>query len=155
MPIAKITSILLALLMLTATDYARVRVHITTADAIDLARKIAHDEGYDVNKTTVYSFDLLTAADGKPFQPGYTSVGFDINGNPRNLILINDSTGQAIDYNSCEIFDYPNLRSFQKRLMRLSNSRRKTPSELAKDIGCDAPKVLSKPLINESDKSPQ
>src|SRR5438128_10764422 len=105
MPI--VNSIFLALVLLTAPSQREVVIMpIPTSDAIDLARMIARNEGYDVTKTTIYSFDLLTSQ-GKPFHAGYTSIGFDINGNTRNLISINDSTGQAIDYNTCEIFDYP------------------------------------------------
>jgi len=65
MPIA--LSILLSLLLFLAPQGQPVIVHITTSDAIDLARMIARDEGYDVTKTTVYSFDLLTSSEGKPF----------------------------------------------------------------------------------------
>ena len=121
-------------------------VHITTSDAIDFARTIAHDEGYDVAKRTVYSFDLLTGSGGGPFLQGYTTIGFDINGNPRNLITINNSTGQAMDYNTCEVFEYPDLKPFQDRIIRLSKAKRKTAQELADDAGCNSPKVLTKPV---------
>jgi hypothetical protein len=146
MPIVKIIGTLLALLMLLVAQSQTVIVHIPTSDAVDLARMIARDEGYDVTKTAVYSFDLLTTSGGKPFHRGYTSIGFDINGNPRNLIAISDSTGQAIDYNTCEVFDYPELRPFQEQMIRLSKVKRKTAQELADDVGCGSPKVLSKPV---------
>jgi hypothetical protein len=139
----------LALLLFPVPQSQPVTVHITTSDAIDLARMIARNEGYDVTKTTVYSFDLLTGSEGKPFLQGYTSIGFDINGNARNLIAINNSTGQAIDYNTCEVFDYPDLRPFQEQMMRLSKATKKTPQELADDAGCGSPKILK-----QSDHSP-
>ncbi len=150
-----VPSILLALLLLSAPQSQPVRVHIATSDAIDLARMIARDEGYDVTKTTVYSFDLLTSSEGKPFVQGYTTIGFDINGNSRNLIAISDSTGQAIDYNTCEIFDYPDLRPFQERMIRLSKAKRKTAQELANDVGCSSPKVLNKPVSYAKQQYPQ
>ena len=53
------------------------------------ARLIARGEGSDVSKTDLYSFEQLTS-NGKPFHPGYVAIGFDINGNARNLILISD-----------------------------------------------------------------
>ncbi len=53
-------------------------IHITTSDAVDLA--IARNEGYEVTKTSIYAFDLLTSAEGKPFHQGYTTIGFTING---------------------------------------------------------------------------
>ena len=131
-------SVLLALLA-AAPQGQPAMVHIRTSDAIDLARMIARNEGYDVRKTTVYSFDLLTN-----FHQNYATIGFTINGKHRNLIAINNSTGQAIDYNTCEIFDYPDLRPFQERMIRLSKAKRKTAQELADDVGCSAPKVLNK-----------
>jgi len=107
---------------------------------------IARDEGYDVTNTSVYSFDLLTGSGGQPFLPGYTVVGFDINGSARNLIAISNGTGQAIDFNTCEIFDYPDLKPFQERIIHLSKAKRKTAQELADDAGCSSPKVLTKPV---------
>jgi hypothetical protein len=118
------------------------QVHIADSDAIDLARMIAHDEGYDVARTDLYSFDLLTSG-GKPFLQGYMAIGFDINANHRNLILINQSTGQALDFNTCEIFDYPDLRPFQRKMISISKTRRRTPKELANDAGCSSPRVLT------------
>lgn len=46
MPI--VASIVLALFLFYGQQGQPVRVHITTSDAIDLARMIARDEGYDV-----------------------------------------------------------------------------------------------------------
>jgi hypothetical protein len=129
-----------------AAQTEKIIVHITSSDAIDFARMIARDEGYDVTKTSIYSFDLLTGPGGKPFLEGYTTISFDIAGNPRNLITINNSTGQAIDYNTCEVFDYPDLRQFQERMLRLSKAKKKTLGELASDAGCTSPKVLTKPI---------
>jgi hypothetical protein len=107
---------------------------------------IARDEGYDVTRTRVYSFDLLTGSQGESFLQGYTSIGFSINGNPRNQITISNSTGQAIDYNTCEIFAYPDLKPFQEQMIRLSKAKRKTAQELADDVGCSSPKVLTRPV---------
>lgn len=149
MPVIR-TTILIALLVLPLAQSQTVTVHITTSDAIDFARVIARDEGYDVAKTSVYSFDLLSGSGGQPFLQGYTAVSFDINANPRNLIAINNNTGQAIDYNTCEIFDYPDLKPFQEGIMHLSKAKRKTAQELADDAGCSSPKVLTKPVALES-----
>jgi hypothetical protein len=145
MPVVMI-SILIPLLVPSPQHAQSVIVHITTSDAIDYARKIARDEGFDVTKTNIYSFDQISASEGKPFVEGYTTVSFDINASPENVIVISNSTGQAIDYNTCEIFDYPDLRPFQGRMVHLSNARKKTAQELADDVGCTSPKVLSKPV---------
>jgi len=145
MPIVTV-SILIAFLLLPLAKGQTVIVHITTSDAIDFARMIARDEGYDVAKTSIYSFDLLSASGGKPFLKGYTTVSFDINANPRNLIAISNSTGQAVDYNTCEVFDYPDLKPFQERIIHLAKAKRKTPQQLADDAGCSPPKVLTSPV---------
>lgn len=146
MPVVKIVSTLLALLMLPVAQGQSVIVHIPTSDAIDLARIIARDEGYDVSDTKVFSFDLLMTKDGKPLLEGYTSIGFYINGDPRNTISINNMTGQTVDMFSCEVFDYPKLRPFQEDMLRVSKAKRKTAQELADDAGCSSPKVLTKPV---------
>lgn len=145
MPVIRITTLIAALLLPLAQGQT-VTVHITTSDAIDFARMIARDEGYDVTKTSVYSFDVLSGSGGQPFLQGYTTISFDINANPRNLIAINNSTGQAIDYNTCEVFDYPDLKPFQERIIHLSKAKRKPAQELADDAGCSSPKVLTNPV---------
>ncbi len=121
-------------------------VNITTSDAIDLARAIASDEGYDVKRSSVYSFELLLGKEGEPFLRGYTSIGFNINGGARNLLVIDNTTGQVADFNTCEVFDYPNVRGFQQQILHLSGAQRKTPQEIADDVGCDSPKVLNQPI---------
>jgi hypothetical protein len=146
MPLIRILALIALLILLPLAQAEPAILHITTSDAIDFARMIARDEGYDVTKTSVYSFDLLTGSGGKPFLQGYTAIGFDITGNPRNLLTINNSTGQVIDYNTCEIFEYPDLKPFQERIAHLSKARRKTAQELADDAGCRSPTVLTNPV---------
>jgi len=107
---------------------------------------IAHDEGYDIKHGKGYYFDLLASRDGSPILKGYVTMGFYINGNIRSSISINEETGQTIDMNTCEVFDYPDLKPFQAEIRALSRKRAKTPQELADDAGCGAqPKVLSSP----------
>lgn len=144
MSIVRVATFLALLLFFTPQIESEV-VHITTSDAIDLARIVARNEGYDVRNTKVYYFDLLMTSDGKPVLPGYTTIGFYINGNVRSSISISDSTGQTIDLNTCEVFDYPELKPFQQRIMRLSKARKKTLQELADDVACGSPKVLNRP----------
>jgi len=138
--------IFLVILMLPTPQAQPVIVHVTTSDAVDLARLIAKEEGYDVRDTKVYYFDLLQTQDGKPLLTGYTSIGFYINGNIRSSISISETTGQTIDMNSCEVFDYPDLKPFQERIVHLSKAKRKTAQELADDAGCSSPKVLTEPV---------
>ena len=143
------TTTLVALLLPPLVQSQTVTVHITTSDAIDLVRQIVHDEGYDVSKA---NFDLIEGEAGKPFVAGYTAMDFALNGYHAGLILINNSTGQAIDVNSCDVFDYPDLRPFQDRISRLSKTGRKTPQELAHDAGCESPKVRAKAVPSAKHK---
>jgi hypothetical protein len=141
-----IESVFIIFFMLQTSQSKPITMHITTSDAVDLARMIARDEGYDVRDSRVYYFDLLQTKDGKPLLDGYTSIGFYINGNIRSSISISETTGQALDMNSCEIFDYPDLKPFQKRIGHLTKAKRKTPQELADGAGCGSPRVLNKPV---------
>jgi hypothetical protein len=144
--VSLIPSIFLVLLMFPASQAQSVIVHVTTSDAVDLARMIARDEGYDVRDTKVYYFDLLQTQNGKPLLTGYTSIGFYIDGNIRSSISISETTGQAVEMNSCEVFDYPDLKPFQERILQLSKAKKKTAQELANDAGCSSPKVLTNPV---------
>jgi len=132
------------MLLLSAPQAKPVSVHITTSDALRVAQIIARNEGYDIRNTKLYSFDTLDS--GHRLLEGYASMGFYINGNVRSGISISETTGQALDMNTCEVFDYPELRPFQEQILRLSKARRQTPQELADDVGCDSPRVLTKPV---------
>jgi hypothetical protein len=150
MPITSL--ILLVSFLLPGTLTQSVIVHITTSDAVDLARMIARDEGYDVRDTKVYYFDLLETRDRKTLLKGYTSIGFYINGNIRSTISISETTGQTVDMNSCEVFDYPDLKPFQQQMIRLSKAKMKTAQELADDAGCTSPEVLTTPVPHAEQK---
>lgn len=134
----------LAAMLLLQPHPGKIIMHITTSDAVDFARLVAADEGYDVADSNTYYFDLL-GLDGRRPLKGYVSIGFYVGGSIRSSISISETTGQAIDMNSCEIFDYPNLLPFQERMMRLSKAKRKTARELADEAGCESPTVLNEP----------
>src|SRR3954466_8927675 len=138
-------SLALILLLLGASPAEHIIMHIPTSEAIRVAQTIAKNEGYDVRNTGKYYFDVLGSTE-KPLLAGYVSIGFYINGSIRSSISISETTGQAFDMDSCEIFDYPDLRPFQDRILRLSKARRKTPQELADEVGCSPPRVLTKPV---------
>lgn len=142
-----LSSVLLAM-FLVSTFQGQVRVTpISDSDAIDLAGIIARDEGYDLRIQTIdYSFDMAIDSGGHPIVPGYTSVIFEVNAVANNLIAINNSTGQAIEVNSCQVFDYPDVKPFQEQMMRINKAKKKTAQELADDVDCGIPTVLTKPV---------
>src|SRR6476661_5921624 len=130
-------------------------VHITTGDAVKIAQRIARDEGYDLDKEVrdpqgakvVYWFDSLDGSPQGPFLEGYTSIGFYINSHSRSGISINNTTGQTLDMTSCELFDYPDLQPFQEQVMRLGGiSKKKTPEELADEVGCESLRIVRTPV---------
>ena len=130
-------------LLLQVSQKNTMMVHVPTSQVVSVAQMIARDEGYDIQDQDVYYFDLLTTSDGKPLLPHFTSIGFYINGNIRSAISINDATGQAVDATTCELFDYPDLKSFQEKMIRLSKVKPMSPGELATDIGCKSLKILT------------
>lgn len=138
-------NMLVAWSVLAEAASPRIIVHIPTSDALVIAQKVARDEGYDISDTRMYFFDSLDSG-GQHLAQGYTSMGFYINGSIRSSISINETTGQVLDTVSCELFDYPDLRSFQERILRASKVNRKTPGELADEVGCPSLKVLTTPI---------
>ncbi|MGB2592984.1 MAG: hypothetical protein WBG02_05595 [Candidatus Acidiferrum sp.] len=133
-------------LLLQVSPKNAVEIHIPTSQVVSVAQIIARDEGYDIQNQDVYYFDLLTTSEGKPLLPNYISVGFYINGNVRSTISINDATGQAADATTCELFDFPDLKPFQDKMIRLSKAKPMSPGELATDIGCKSLKILTAPI---------
>ncbi len=121
-------------------------VHLTTSQAVDYARAIARDEGYDVTHSGIYTFDLLTGDCGAPVVRGYVALGFDILGSSRNMIVINLRTGQTLDYTTCEVFDFPDLKPFRDSVRDITGAKLMTPEELAKQVGCGKLEVLKTPV---------
>ena len=144
---SKIIIVICVTLYLLITAYSLpIIMPIPTSDAIDIARIIAKNEGYDIKNSQINYFELIAGHEGKPFVEGYTTIAFYISGNSRNLIAINNITGQAIDYNTCEVFDYPDLYSFQETLLLNNKTKKKSPQELARDMGCGPPVIRNKPI---------
>src|SRR5258706_7198977 len=127
--------VLLSLLQETKTSSPT--VHIPTSRAVWVARAIARDLGYDPDGPNIFS-DSLGSAE-KPLVQGYTSIGIYVNGHILSTISIDRVTGQTIDMFGCEVYDFPDMRSFQDGMLRLTKARRKTPQELAEDMACVSP----------------
>jgi len=124
------------------------QVHIVTSDLLQVAQTIARGEGYDITDSEVYSFDLLDSA-GKPLLPCFASIGFYINGSIRSTISISKATGQSVDLNTCEVFEYPSLLPFQARIQRLTRNPRMSAETLAEVAGCSSLRV-----VGRSDRPP-
>jgi hypothetical protein len=127
-----------------------VQVFIPTSDAIDVARRVARDLGYPINKYAgLYFFDQLTTEVGKPPLPGYVSIGFYGNNHLLNEFDINEKTGQIVDRRTCEVFEYADLKAFQRAQQQSSGSKPKTPEELMNEIGCDQLTVVRKRALGK------
>ena len=137
-------SLLAGLLALAAAQDVQPPPPLSTSEWIDYARAIAQGHGLDVTDTAYYQFSMLR----ETFAPGYTTILTDENGHGGLILLVNNSTGQAIEFDTCEIFDFPELRPWQDQFLNVSKANRKTPRELADDIGCvGEPKVTIKSFL--------
>lgn len=119
------------------------QVHIVTSDLLQVAQAIARGEGYDIRDSDTYSFDVLDSAE-KPLLPCFASVGFYIKGSIRSTISVSTTTGQSIDMNTCEVFEYPSLLSFQAKLQKLTKSAKMSSERLAELVGCRMPRIVGK-----------
>lgn len=88
-------------------------VSIPTSSAVDIVRRLGRDLGFAVEERTYY-FDLMLTQDGKPPVPGYVSLGFFGNGNLIQEFAISADTGQIVDPRTCQLFEFPDLVSFQR-----------------------------------------
>jgi hypothetical protein len=130
-------------------------VHLPTSVAIDVARKLARDLGYPLDRyPKLYFFDAPTTKDGKSWFPGYVSIGFFGNGHPIYHFDINEKTGQIVDSTICKVFDFQDLGVFQRAQQQLSGSRPRTTEELMDEIGCDQITVVRKPDVPSTKSEP-
>ncbi len=130
-------------------------VHFPTSDAIDVARSVARDLGYPIDRyRNLYFFDVVTAEGGKPLIAGYTAISFWSAAHPLQHFKINERTGQVVDDTSCEVFDFPDLKVLERARQRLTGSRPSTTEELANEIGCDKLTVIRKPVVPSTKSAP-
>jgi hypothetical protein len=149
------SSTMLAVLLFFQQQQSPPAVHLPTSEAIDLARKLARDLGYPIDRyPKLYYFDALTAEGGKPWFAGYVSIVFFGNNHPINHFNINEKTGQIVDSTLCQAFDFPDLRAFQRAQQQFSGSRPRTTEELLDEIGCDELTVVRKPVVPNSKSEP-
>jgi hypothetical protein len=146
------STVLAALLLFQMQHPAPVSVHMPTSEVIDVARMLARDLGYPLDRyPKVYSFDLLSA-EGR--HAGYISIGFYANGHPINYLDINETTGQIVTSMTCKVFDFPDLSVFQRAHQRLSGARPRTTEELMEDINCDHLTVVRESEVPNSKPAP-
>ncbi len=136
--------ILAMLLMLQQS--ASVQVYIPTSRAVDVARRVARDLGFDVANPEYY-FDLMLTRDGKPPIVGYVSMGLYGHDNLIETFAISEKTGQVVEPAACQVFEFSNLVPFQKAQQRQSGLKSKTQKELMSDFGCERLTVVRSPLI--------
>jgi hypothetical protein len=150
---AGVTMILIipsALIFAQQTQRLPVTVHLPTSVAIDVARLLARDLGYPIDKYPKrYFFDQVNGDDGKALVLGYANILFWGGGHPIDGFQINESTGQIVGTLSCEVFDFPNLKSFQHEQQALSGVRSKTTQELLDEgkIPCERLTLVNRPVV--------
>jgi hypothetical protein len=150
------TSILLAILaFLEPQRSLPITVHLPTSEAIDVARQLARDLGYPLDRhPSLYFFDQLTGEGGKPSFAGYVSIGFYGGGHPISHFEINEATGQVVDSVTCKLFEFPGLRAFQQAQQKLSGSPPRTSKQLMDEIGCDKLIVVGKRVVPNAKPGP-
>jgi hypothetical protein len=123
-------------------------VHFPTSTAIDVARKVARDLGYAIDRDpNRFYFDVVTTETGNPLIAGYTAISFWNDVQPINHFEINERTGEIVDGDLCAVFDFPDLREFQRALQRATLARSSTTKQLAHEVGCDELTVVRKPVV--------
>jgi hypothetical protein len=103
---------------------------------------------------TCYFFDVVKTEGGKPLITGYIAVSFWSSAHPIQHFEINERTGQVVDDTSCEVFDFPDLRAFQRARQQLTGARPSTIEELANEVGCDTLTVVRKPVVPSTKSAP-
>ncbi|GEM_PF-5088485 len=127
-----------------------------TSDVVKIAQIIARNEGFDVGNEDLYYFDIKPMERITPMVRGYVTIGFFVNDHGTNFISISETTGQTIDIIGCEVFDYPELQKYQRRVMDILKTKKKTPQELADDVECTGPVVLTRavPIVKVPQRRP-
>jgi hypothetical protein len=121
------------------------KIFIPTSAALDVAEKVAIGEGYHLNQKKMFFFDIMFNEDNTPVFPGYITVGFYWNSDIVSAISIDQETGQILDIDKCVVFDFPNIRNFQKEISAGTGVRALSMNELGRKVGCEALKRLSVP----------
>src|SRR5579871_1339842 len=141
----RIGSVLLVVFLLQAAPQnGQVMAGLLTSDVIDYVRAIVRDNGYNVSETDVYQIYINQTKD--TLVRGYTTIHVLEHDHPIFLIMLSNTTGQTIEFNACQVFNYPDIRRWRDRVLRQRHAVPKTPQELAREVGCSNPKVLSEPV---------
>lgn len=121
------------------------QVFIPTSAALELAEKVARGEWYSLADRSKFFFDIMLDNQNQPQFPGYVTVGFYWNSDIVNAISINEQTGQVLDIDKCTVFDYPQVRRFQRDLSRETGVPAFSLQALGKKVGCDSLRTLKVP----------
>jgi len=147
-------SMIIAALLFFQQQQSR-SVHLPSSDAIDVARKLARDLGFPIDRyPRLYYFDVVTDEHGQPPFAGYVSITFWGDIHPIKHFDINEETGQVVESLACEVYDFPDLRVFQKEQQHVSGSRPRTIEELKNEFGCDQLKVVRNPIVPRTKPAP-
>jgi hypothetical protein len=140
-----LTNVVFAILLSMQTQASTNQVFIPTSAALELAEKVARGEGYSLADRSKFFFDIMLDNQNQPQFPGYVTVGFYWNSDIVNAISINEQTGQVLDIDKCTVFDYPQVRRFQRDLSRETGVPAFSLQALGKKVGCDSLRTLKVP----------
>jgi hypothetical protein len=145
--------IMCLLVMLQIGDTAQKSVFTPTSELLRVSEMAARDEGFKIDNNGLFFFDVATTSEGKQLVRGYTSMGFYGNGQPIHIYSVNEMTGQVVDIGNCEVFSFPDLRAFARKVQKQSGTRARTDEELAREVGCDVLEVIDKPFPIDGKKA--
>lgn len=117
---------------------------IPTSQEVSVATMAARDEGYDPANDGTF-LDELHNSDGQPPHPGYKTIALYSSGQLIHAYSIRIQTGDVADARTCQLFAYPDLLKFKRKLMTSFGTDPVPSTQIAGELGCPKLDVLRTP----------
>ncbi|MFI5097049.1 MAG: hypothetical protein ACHQT6_03655 [Candidatus Acidiferrales bacterium] len=135
------TAVILTLLLAFCSAAQQVQRFISTSGVVRVASMAARDEGYNPDAEGIYLNELRTADGKEPIQ-GYSSIALYKHGHLVRSYSIRVDTGDVVDTTVCEIFRYPDLLSFKRKLMKGFGTKEAPLDVIESEVGCDKLRIV-------------
>ncbi|HTD97479.1 MAG TPA: hypothetical protein VK627_11125 [Edaphobacter sp.] len=105
---------------------------LSSAQLIDTARKLAHDEGWPIDQK-IYTFDPM-----KPdVDDGFDSIGLYKKAHLVRMYSIERTTGDIVDFmRGCNVFEFSDVQDLQNQIRKTSGASSLPIDKLAAKVGC-------------------
>jgi len=131
----------LAGLLITAPTLDRRLYSIPTSEEVRVASMAARDEGYDPYAVGTF-LDEIRTPEGKEPHPGYETIGLYSDGDLIHAYSIRIETGDVVDARTCQLFQYPNLLKFRRKIMTGFGTDPVSVTRISYEVGCDKVDVV-------------